>query len=150
MPGPTRAPASVTVLRGNPAKAAQTPSTGRTVAPLPDPPADLSRAARAEWDRVTAACGDALRAEDFAALMTYVTAWDRHEEACASIRDIGLLVTNSRGDYVKNPAVQIVNDAVKVLALYAAKFGLSPRDRLNLGVPEGEGDDGRDPFGAAA
>ena len=147
MPGPNKRPASETELRGNPGKA-PAPVERKSVTGAPEMPRDLGRDGEARWREVISELtrrGD-IEQVDGAALAVYCRAWQRHEDARRDIADYGLFYNNSRGDRIKHPGVQVINDAIKVMHVYEAKFGLTPRDRQNLGVVAPDPDEGSDPF----
>jgi P27 family predicted phage terminase small subunit len=142
----TRKPAGWKVLSGNPGNRDDAaPATGR---PLPQPPADLDAHGRDEWQRIIAAAGPRLGPEDYSTMVRHCRAWEQYLRAIADIKDRGDITYNSRGDGVRNPSYQIITDAQKVMDAGAARFGLSPRDRQNLGVGAPDPDADRDPFAA--
>ncbi|GIH10327.1 hypothetical protein Rhe02_83940 [Rhizocola hellebori] len=110
-----------------------TKATSKTAKPLP--PSDLKGEAFAEWARITAFLEVGhIESIDHAALVVYCSAWAMFDAARKAFETHGPLMVGRDGGLVKNPSAQIMNDAAKIMLSYEAKFGFTPRDRINLGI----------------
>lgn len=134
-----RKPPELKLLHGNPGNRPTT-TGGRSSTGTPSPPADLRGEAFAEWCRVTSYLEKTghLETIDHAALVVYCSSWAMYDEARKAFEEHGVLLVGRDGGFVKNPAAQIMNDASKTMATYGAKFGFTPRDRINLGIAQTE------------
>jgi len=103
---------------------------------LPEPPADLSGEARAEWDRVAPELArmGVLSLIDRAALLVYCNAWSAYTVAVETLRTAGPVLKGKDGQLVKNPAAQLVRDQADLMLKYGSRFGLNPSDRARLSV----------------
>lgn len=147
MPGPNKRPASETELRGNPGKRPPEPER-KSVTGAPEMPAGLGKDGEALWRLVVAELTRRGTVEqcDGPALEAYCRAWQRHQDAVRDIEDWGPFYSNSRGDRIKHPGFQVIKDCVAIMNTYEAKFGMTPRDRQNLGLAPSDPDEGSDPF----
>lgn len=133
------------VLHGNPSKEPEKPAT-KSLTGAPKPPGDLKGEAFAEWCRVTAFLTKVGRVEavDYAALVVYVSAWETFDLARQAMSDQGPLIQGRDGNLVRNPAAQIMRDSADTMLKFGAKFGVTPKDRQNLGIagdPAGDEDE---------
>jgi P27 family predicted phage terminase small subunit len=145
-----RKPTDLKLLQGNPGKAGDLGQVATSKTGRPMPPADLKGEAFAEWARVVnhlEAIGH-IENVDRAALVVYVTAWDTYNKAREILEDHGPIINGKDGQLVKNPAHQVMRDSSDTMLKYAAKFGLTPKDRQNMGLAAGgdEPADGEDLF----
>ena len=151
--GPVPAPENVRELRGM--KKRKTPD-GRparaiVLAPKsPSPPAGLSRAAGAEWRRVSRELARAgvLAEVDRGVLTAYVTAWAHMMEAEAILRRDGVTLISSRDKApVRHPAWQVYREANRTMLAAAVQLYITPVARLRIPVAAGAagiGDDDDD------
>lgn len=109
-----------------------------------EPPAWLSREAKAEWRRVMRHLGripGLLQYPDRGALIAMCTEWDRYIEATKDIARRGVQVEGmSRGEVgmVKNPSVQVARESLQALLVLWSRFGMTPADRSRVqGPPKG-------------
>ena len=131
-------------LRGNPSQtpeASYSPMTG-----MPKPPDDITETEREVWDRLVNWLTLAGRLEecDGDAILRYCVMWRTFMLARGAIREHGAVVRGRDGGLVKNPAFQVLSDCAKQLDVLGMKFGLTPKDRQNLGITGGS--DKADPF----
>lgn len=153
--GPVPTPDNVRVLRGM--KPLRTP-TGQKAKQLvlppkaPAAPEGLSRAASAEWRRVTKELGRAgvLSDVDRGVLTAYVTAWAHMMEAEAKLRAEGVTILNREKVPVRNPAWQVYREANRTMLAAATMLYLTPVARLRIPIAAGAapvgGDDDDDAF----
>lgn len=130
-----RDPVADKELRGNPGNRPTSTEAKSKTGP-PAPPDDLKGEAYAEWCRVTTFLEKVGQIEkvDYAALMVYCSAWGMFDDARREFNELGPLLLGRDGGYVKNPAAQIMNDASKIMLAFGAKFGVTPKDRQNMGI----------------
>ena len=143
--GRPRKPQADQNLRGNPS---QNPEEGAYV-PLtgvPKPPEDITASEREAWDRLVEWLTLTGRLEecDGDAILRYCVMWRTFMSAREAIRRHGAVVGGRDGGLVKNPAFQVLNDCAKQLDVLSVKFGLTPKDRQNLGITGAT--DTKDPF----
>ena len=131
-----RKPADLKVLHGNPGKEKAPVMPGKSATGKPSPPLDLRGEAFAEWCRITSYLESVghIEAVDYAALVVYVTAWSMFDMVRKAMEEHGPLVVGRDGALVKNPAAQVMRDSSDTMLKYGAKFGFSPKDRMNLGI----------------
>jgi P27 family predicted phage terminase small subunit len=144
--GPKPQPNIVALAKGDPGKRAKRHQGTEPKPPsLDEVPAYLPARARKEWLRLRkmaadmGAVGDSLFTQaDRRPLETYCLACDAQEWAAKDIQKNGYTfeTMNREG----NPAVQILNDAGKVIKSMSALFGFSPADRARMQLPEPEAD----------
>ena len=153
--GPVPEPDNVRALRGmKPLRTPDGQRAKRVVLPpkAPAKPAGLSRAAGAEWTRVTKALERAgvLAEVDRGILVAYCTAWGHMMEAEAILRRDGVVIVQKRSDRgtVRHPAWQIYREANRVMVHAATQLFATPVARLRFPVAPGSaaigGDDGAD------
>lgn len=152
--GPVPQPDNIRQLRGmKPLKTPDGRRAERIVLPpkAPAPPGGLSRAAGAEWRRVTKELARAgvLAEVDRGILTAYVLAWSHMMEAEALLQKEGVVVESKRGDEgkVKNPAWQIWRESNGKVIEAATQLFITPVARLRFPVAPGSaalGDGGGD------
>jgi P27 family predicted phage terminase small subunit len=93
----------------------------------------LDADAKAEWKRIAPELVrlGLLTSVDRAAFAAYCGAFATWKHAEKDIQEHGLIVTTTKGKQ-KNPAVLIASDALKLMRVYIALFGLSPCDRTRI------------------
>jgi P27 family predicted phage terminase small subunit len=148
---PAALPANVKLLHG---RSEGKDSAGRPVKPVPkfkrvapEPPAFLSREAKAEWRRVVPGLQrlELLKPEDRGALAAYCESWATFVEATKTVHEEGLTIEAKQG-LLAHPAVAIARNAGREMRTWAGKFGLTPVDESALTVEVDDG--GQDnPFG---
>lgn len=123
------------LLQGNPGNR-PVPGKSKSTTGRPLPPPNLKGEAFAEWARVTDYLSKVGRIEqiDYAGLVVYCSSWAMYVDAVKAVEEYGPLVAGRDGLMVKNPAAQIMRDASDTMLKFGAKFGTTPRDRLNLGI----------------
>lgn len=92
---------------------------------------------------------DNLFSQDYDIIKLYVDTIMRYEQAAKEVKQNGLTFSRETAHgtiLVKNPAVDIVADCVRIIAMLSDKFGFSPRARMGIKVsgPNSKGED--DPF----
>jgi len=127
---------------------------GNDVAPALEnlePPEHLTDLdAVAIWHRLAPSLSAAgvLTAWDVDTFAILVTALVHHRRAVRHVDERGVMI-KQRSSWVKNPALQVVRDQAAVIAVYAARFALTPADRARLAlgaVEPGDETGGVDPF----
>lgn len=139
-------PTNVHLLRGNPSKkplASLLDDTVRPAVEIPECPAHLEGAARAEWDRITPYLQQlGLIAQiDRAALTGYCDAWGEYVWACERIKALsagdpegkrGRVGITPSGYEQISVVQQIRNRSLEQMAKFLAMFGMSPADRSRV------------------
>lgn len=117
---------------------------------IPGPPKHLDPEARKHWAQVAALVNESGQgsALDADALTFYVTLWSRwrkaeHELARPPAERPGdeggsEVITASNGYRQLNPWYTVAKESLKELKAYLAEFGLSPKARAKLVMPEVE------------
>lgn len=101
---------------------------------VPNPPAAMSKEAKAEWKRVVKEL-DALgliAKIDRAALSILCNAWSDYVEARAKLKKTGKTFTNEKCEIKPHPFVKIQNDAAALWHRMCKEFGLAPASRAGL------------------
>jgi len=152
MPTPAK-PTHLKILDGNPGKR---PINRAEPKPRPKPPTMptwLSREAKAEWRRVVPELDriGLLTLVDRAALAAYCEAWSLLRLAQADVEANGVthyVVEKTYDDgttiyarVAKNPAVNVMRDAMATIRAFCSEFGLSPSARSRMTVPEADSEE---------
>lgn len=145
-------------MRGNPGKR---PLNGNEPTPrreMPEPPAHLSPAARAEWDRLAPQLFEmgTLTQVDRAVFALYCSAWGDEVEARTLENQSGQVNGFTIGKVVKgenglglSPTSNLSSMAFKRLKAVIPELGLSPSSRSRLHVPPAAPTDDYEKFLAA-
>ena len=138
MRGRKPTPTALKLLRGNPGKRSLPEDEPHPDPDIPEPPDNLSRDARIEWERVTPILYDLglLTTIDRAALVGYCVAWGRWMEAEDELRKYGAVVKAPSGYPVQSPFLAVANRAMKQVKEFAAEFGMSPSARTRVAVTQ--------------
>lgn len=135
--GPAKTPSNVVDLRGNPGR--RPPANEPKPAPIaPSCPYWLDRRAKNEWKRIIALLeplGLATQV-DRAALAGYCQCYSEWVTADAVLQKQGLTFTTENGYVQQRPEVAIRQKARGDMLRFAARFGLTPSDRVGLNLPE--------------
>lgn len=112
------------------------------------PPEWLDKAARKEWRRVVKLLeGTGLLTDaDVNTLAAYCDAAARYAEAAERVAREGLVLTNSKGDPIQNPAVIVAERYLRIMARAATALGLDPTSRAALARAKAQQERARDPF----
>jgi P27 family predicted phage terminase small subunit len=138
--GPAPAPTKLKVIKG------EKPSRINQREPKPEAPPSapsalewLSPAAKAVWDSLV----PQLHAKglftdwDQETFAVFCEAVVHHRLACEATDGSAILVRGAHGNFVKNPALQIVRDCAQTIRAFAQEFGLTPSARSGIELPEG-------------
>jgi P27 family predicted phage terminase small subunit len=137
-------PTALKLLAGNPGKRKLNEAEPQYEVAAPPMPSGLPPAAVQEWDRIVPqlVASRVITRVDRAALTAYVLAWQRLLDAEAEIQAHGILVPVlvedetgqyvSSGNYKKNPAVTVQNEAKRNVRAFAVEFGMSPASRTKV------------------
>ena len=131
--GPAKTPTVKLKLRGS-WRADKRGGEVKAKSAVPNPPAAMSREAKAEWKRVVKEL-DALgliAKMDRAALTILCNAWGDYVDARAKLKKTGKTFRNAKGEIKPHPYVKIMNDAVTKWYQMCKEFGLSPSSRAGL------------------
>ncbi|WP_163830737.1 phage terminase small subunit P27 family [Spartinivicinus ruber] len=131
-------PTQQKLLAGNPGKRAlnqNEPSYGALA--NVDPPAWLDATATELWGYLAPKLikSGVLTEVDFHNLEIFCVAYARWRTAEAAIEQHGIMVTDINGNFKKNPACTVANEAIKQVDSYGAKLGLDPASRTRLSTP---------------
>jgi len=110
----------------------------RPEAAIPEAPAELSSAARAEWDRLAAeldALGLLTRL-DRAALAAYCGAYALWAEATEAIQKYGAMIKSPQGFPIQSPYLAIANRQAEIMMRIASEFGFTPASRSRIATPQ--------------
>ncbi len=92
-------------------------------------------------------CGQKImQATDIQNLEAYCAAYGRFRLGEESVKNDGIVVEGAQGGSIKNPAVTVINEALRQMASYGGLLGLDPSSRQRLKGPEKPG--GNNPFAA--
>jgi len=144
--GPKPRPTKLRVLDGNPSK---TPINDAE--PVPEGtaqcPEHLSEDAKACWKVIIESLPPGMiSAADGPLLATYCECWATHKAACEALaadRDLmrGQNLTTPSGK--PSPYIRIMSDMSARMAALSSRLGLSPADRANLKLGNGQGTKGK-------
>jgi P27 family predicted phage terminase small subunit len=125
------------VLTGNPGKRPLNADEPQPAAAIPEPPAELSPAARAEWDRLAAELGalGMLTNLDRAALAAYCGAYALWAEATEAIQKYGAMIKSPQGFPIQSPYLAIANRQAEIMMRIASEFGFTPASRSRISAP---------------
>ncbi|MCZ7554756.1 MAG: phage terminase small subunit P27 family [Anaerolineales bacterium] len=128
-----RKPTALKKLAGNPG-GRKLPPEPELPKDMPECPAHLSKAARAEWDRLARPLYDAglLTIADRSVFAEYCALSARLEQAERQLARRGLTVQSPNGYRIANPLISICNRLAVNLRAYASEFGLSPASRAGV------------------
>lgn len=132
-PKPTR----LKVITGNPGKHPLNTDEPIPEFEVPECPAELSPAARREWDRLV---GDLARLRlitslDRAALAAYCGAYAMWAEATEAIQKYGAMVKSPSGYPMQSPYISIANRQAEIMMRIASEFGFTPASRGRISTP---------------
>lgn len=146
MAGRRPLPTAVKKLRGNRGKRPLNADEPIAESGEPEMPADLPELAQAEWKSIVPDLMKmgVLSKIDGKALAAYCYAFARWIQAEQEVADLGILVeepivSRETGEIVgykikKNPAIPIVNEALRAMKSFLIEFGLSPASRSRLKI----------------
>ena len=128
-------------------KPSQVVSGTHPLTTAPNPPAWLSKDAKAEWRRVSPVLVERgiLTIADLGTLEGYATAMGRVREAEGTIRLEGATYTGTTGPK-RHPAVTTQDAAMKTARLFAAELGLTPYSRSRTAMTSDKPDDEPSPL----
>lgn len=117
----------------------------RDSAEVPKPPAHLQDYGLAIWEEVWTFGGEFYTPENDRILITrYCELHDRREMLLSEITRVGWMVQGQRGESKINPLFRALSDAEAQLLSIEKKLGLSPEDRIRLGLAKIEEKDALD------
>ena len=142
MRGPAPQPTALKLLKGNPGKRPILPDIFTPERESPEPPAHITGRAREHWDYVCEQLNryGMLARTDMGQLAAMCTAWARYVEAEEMIElaasqapmSKGWLQKKDGGGMTVAPWLRVSRDAIDQYSRLAAKFGLSPVDRMRI------------------
>ena len=132
--GPPKTPTALKRLRGTDQPCRRSPGEPAPRPGVPDAPAFLDAAARAEWDRMAPQLEvrGLLETIDLAVLAVYCTAWSRLVAAELALRVEGEVVVDAYGRLQTSPYVRVAATARTQLIAAAREMGLSPASRASV------------------
>lgn len=130
-----RTPPSTAERLGNPGKRPIVRLPVAAGVDAPPPPRHLGQHGREAW--TTAYSTGWVMPTDAAIVTLLADALDRRAALLADLATTGMLTTGSTGQLVAHPLVGIVMDTERDITRYASLLGLTPSDRLRLGVEGG-------------
>lgn len=134
--GRTPKPVALKVLAGNPGHRPLTRREPQPVRGIPPRPDCLDRIARQEWERVTVELDllGLVTRVDMAVLASYCQAFSRWYQAETLVQRKGLTLRTKGGLVKRRPELGIAHESMRLMAKFAAEFGLTPSSRLRLAV----------------
>jgi P27 family predicted phage terminase small subunit len=101
---------------------------------MPPPPAHLSAAAAAEWQRILPVmhAEGLVTALDTANITSYCLLFARITEAQAAIDAEGAVIVTPSGIRRPNPWLSIQNTAIRQISAVSQRLGLSPNARMRV------------------
>lgn len=139
--GPPPSPTTLKLLRG------EKKSRINQREPKPDPsdrapacPAWLSAEAKRVWRSLVPEMHrkGLMTTWDREAFAVFCEAVVHHRKACEMVDSSAILVRGGQGNFVKNPALQIVRDSAQTIRSFAQEFGLTPSARSGIEMPKTE------------
>src|SRR5439155_4919056 len=131
--GPAPTPTALRILRGNPGRRPLPLNEPRAPLGPPPPPAELSTAALAEWNRLTPTLGSLLTAWDQAVLAGYCSNYAGALAANAVVEEKGATYEEPDGygntKLKPRPEVKIAKDCWAATRAFARELGFSPAAR---------------------
>ena len=156
MSGPPRKPTSLKKLFGNPGNQKLPEGEPTPSIETPSCPAHLSKAAKAEWKRITPELEKLglLAQVDRSSLAAYCQEYGRWvdtEKAIAEIREKlakegkadfgGVIYTTKNGNMIINPLLSVSHRSLELMHKFMVEFGMSPAARTRINVEkQGTGD----------
>lgn len=137
MAGRKPKPTAVRLAEGNPGKRAINEREPKPRAKRPKAPKHLSDAALIEWRRVMrilSPMGIVTEAEADL-LAVYCSAYAQWVQASEIVQRQGLIVLSGNETPMRNPALKIVDDQVRVMGRCMTELGLTPSARVRLVAP---------------
>lgn len=106
-----------------------------------DCPAWLEGHGRDLWEHLAPLlCGQkVMQATDIQNLEAYCASYGRFRLGEESVIKDGIVVEGAQGGAIKNPAVTVINEALRQMASYGGLLGLDPSSRQRLRGPEKKG-----------
>lgn len=137
MRGRKPTPTSLRVKRGNPAKRSFNTTEPLPPVEVPECPAELSDAAKEEWERLVhdLARLNMLTSFDRAALAAYCEAYAMWLDAVTNVRRFGSMVKSPSGYPMQSPYVAMVNKQAEIMIRIASEFGFTPASRSRISAP---------------
>lgn len=128
-----RKPTALKRLAGNPGHR-KLPPEPELPKDMPTCPRHLSKAAKAEWERLARTLYDAglLTIADRSVFAEYCALSARLEQAERQLARQGLTVDSPNGYKIANPLISVCNRLAVNLRAYASEFGMTPSARANV------------------
>ncbi len=142
--GPRPKPTPLRLIEGNRGHQKLNKNEPKPAPIAPTCPVALSGAAKREWRRIAPELErlGLLTRVDRAALAAYCEAWARWREAEKKLKELGLVVRNSKmTGWMKNPWLLVADKAMEQIRAFASEFGLTPAARTRIQVPKGDVED---------
>jgi P27 family predicted phage terminase small subunit len=143
--GPKKTPAATHKKRGTFQPSRHGGPEPPAIAGLPEPPGDLTEAAREAWLSIAAKLLDAklLTALDDLALRLLAESVDMYLRAGREIEHWGLTSVTDSGNTIQHPAVAVRNKAWAQIVKLCQEFGMTPAARTGLHVDVKAASDGK-------
>lgn len=146
MGGPKPKPTALKLLAGNPGRRPINREEPKPRNPLA-PPADLSAAVRAEWDRLVAEAPPGLLTQcDLGIVKGYCVAMVARDEALKHVEEEGYVVRSPHSRFpIQSPWLAILNKQTELIMRLADHLGMSPaaRTRIRTQAPASDDDEYR-------
>ena len=127
-------PTALRRSEGNPGKRGYNPAEPVAPGDLPDGPAHLNAAARAEWTRLALTLNEmgVLTTIDRAGFAAYCQCYGRWVEAELKLRETPLLYMTQSGYIQHSPWLSVANKQLELMGRYMTEFGLTPASRSRV------------------
>ena len=125
------------VLAGTWKTSRELPPAFKPEAGVPSAPRELSKEARAEWNRIVPLLREEniLALVDLAALVAYCDAYGTWQKATRVLTAKGLTFKTPMNYVQQRPEVSIAHQARKQMVDFAREFGLTPSSRAKVKPP---------------
>lgn len=146
--GRPRKPTALKLIQGT-ARADRSPENEpKPEIEIPAVPGHLSDEAKVEWGRISQELAELglLTRIDRGALAAYCESWAQWVEACAKVRELGVVSVSDKGNEYLNPWVGVRSKSLELMHKFAAEFGMTPASRSRISVKPKEDEDEFDSF----
>lgn len=98
------------------------------------PPPELDKLAAEKWNELAPLLNHAgvLKITDLDCLAAFCRAYSRWRRAEKFVDEKGLVVPAANGSLQKNPAITVINESLRQMAMFGSSLGLDPSSRTRV------------------
>lgn len=98
------------------------------------PPLELDKLAAEKWNELAPLLDEAgvLKVTDLDCLAAFCRAYSRWRRAEELVDQLGLVVPAANGSPQKNPAITVINESLRQMAMFGSSLGLDPSSRARV------------------